>query len=159
MLTQQQVKENFDYHSDGYLIRITNTKNQVKINAKAGCLHSSGYIIIKLKNKPYKAHRLIWLWHHGEWPKQDIDHINMIRHDNRIENMREATRSQNCMNKTMYSSNKSGFKGVYQRGKKFGAEIMLNYERIKLGIFETAEEAHNAYCQAAKIYHKEFKQT
>jgi len=101
---------------------------------------------------------LAWLFVHGFDPPQQIDHINGIRDDNRIANLRLATVAENSQNVGKQSNNKSGFKGVHwhARGKKFRAQIMANGKSKSLGLFHTAAEAAAAYDIAAAELHGEF---
>jgi hypothetical protein len=110
----------------------------------AGCLRQGRYSVIYIDGKEYKAHRLAWLLYTGSWPKAQIDHINRIRHDNRIENLREATKSENQINSAMYRNNKSGYRGVcfHKATGKWQAEVKRNKKPNYLGVFETAEEAY-----------------
>lgn len=114
-----------------------------------------------LSNNYVKAHRVAWAIFHGNWPEGDIDHANMRRDDNRIVNLRVASRSQNCMNTSATKSSKSGYKGVYfhSRVKKWTAQIGVNRKQYHLGYFASAQLAHAAYCEAAKKYHGEFART
>ena len=124
--------------------------------SRAGSIHH-GYRYVAYQNKRYAAHRIIWAMTHGTWPDQ-IDHINMVRDDNRPANLRDATISQNNRNRGRQSNNTSGFKGVtmHKGTGKFHAKIMANRVRKSLGYFRTAEEAAFAYQTAAKELHGEF---
>jgi hypothetical protein len=107
---------------------------------------------------PMMEHRVIWEMHYGPIPDgMHVDHENGDKADNRIGNLRLATRSQNKANEKLRKDNKSGFKGVYRRENgKFRASISVNGKIKKLGNFDTAEEAHLAYCRAAHICYREF---
>lgn len=104
------------------------------------------------------AHRVIWAIVHGEWPPHDVDHINMDSHDNRIENLRLATRTQNKYNTTKQRDNTSGFKGVdFSQDKgKWRARISVAGKVRWLGYFHDAEMAGLAYAEAAERFHGEF---
>lgn len=78
-----------------------------------GSLDKNGYLILKVKARQFKAHRVAWLLNTGEWPKSELDHINRIRTDNRIENLRESNRIQQCENKTVYPNPDTGYPGIY----------------------------------------------
>jgi hypothetical protein len=138
------------YYNDGKLIRKST-------NDVAGWLSPEGYICFRLKGKTYKAHRAIFQMFHGYCPDK-IDHINGIRSDNRIENLRPATDSQNCMNRIVCKSNKLGIKGVnyHKASKKFIAQATLNSKKVYLGVYDTVEEAKTAYDNFIKINHGEF---
>ena len=109
----------------------------------------------------YRAHRVVWAVHYGEWPKDEIDHVDGDGLNNRISNIREATRSENTRNQGNRKTNTSGFKGVSRvsGAKPYQARIRVNGKRISLGYHATAEAAHAAYCEAAKKYHGEFART
>lgn len=128
----------------------------VRAGAKAGTLSTKGYWQIKVFQKVVEAHRLAWFFVHGVWPSHEVDHINCNKKDNRISNLRLANRSQNCANSHRRSWNQTGFKGVTRRGEKFSAQITLNAKVHRLGVFETAEEAHGAYVTAATAAHGDF---
>ena len=106
----------------------------------------------------YLAHRLAWLYVHGCWPEDQIDHINCNRSDNRIENLRESTQAQNTRNARIAKNNTSGYKGVSRHPNTTKWRARITYLRVEyhLGLFDTAEEAYAAYCAAAKRLHKEF---
>lgn len=126
---------------------------------RAGTVGKWGYIVIQFNGKLYRAHRLAWFYMTGEWPKEDIDHINRIKDDNRWCNLREASRSQNNINSGMRKHNTSGLKGVFYRSdrpKKWQAKIGLNGRGKHLGYFNTKEEAHAAYLAAARANYGDF---
>lgn len=156
-LTQARVRELFDYHPDGYLVRRTKQSIRTEIGQRVGCLHSSGYLVAHVDKKLYKVHRLIFLWHHGYLPRI-VDHADMNTINNRIGNLRNATKSQNNSNMRARSTNVSGLKGVYlhKQTGKWCAEIRVNYKKHYLGLFHTKEEAHHAYKEAADRLHGEF---
>ena len=128
---------------------------------RAGC-PGGGYWQIRIKGRCYYAHQLAWLYVHGEWPSEEIDHINRDRLDNRIANLRAADRCQNQQNK-LQSNNKSGFKGVSlhnpRLAKPWQAQITVRGQHHHLGNFSTPEEAHEAYKEAAARLHGEFART
>jgi len=117
-----------------------------------------GYWYVGVKGKQYPAHRLAWFYVHGVWPTNDIDHINRNRMDNRLENLREATRAQNLANTSQRKNTASGVKGVSLRSLRNGrrpnkawvASIMVNGVRKHLGNFLTLEEAAQARAEAEK---------
>lgn len=123
-------------------------------NQKAGGKDREGYIRIRIDNVKYAAHRLAWMYVHGDFPKNFIDHINGIKSDNRICNIRDVTRSENMQNINR-PQGKNAYLGVHLRKKnsKYQAKIGINGKQINLGDFSTAEEARNAYLDAKKIYH------
>jgi hypothetical protein len=122
--------------------------------------HSSGggYRYIGVDGRHYLAHRLAWLYMTGEWPAAQIDHKNLVRDDNRWRNLREATQSENGANARGYRNGRSGLKGAYfhKRAGRWVSCIQREGTYHYLGLFDTAEEAHAAYCKAAKRLFGEF---
>jgi hypothetical protein len=128
----------------------------------AGYQTPRGYHRIKLNLIPYPAHRLAWVIHYGYWPIAEIDHINGIHHDNRIANLREATRNDNSHNQGKQRNNTSGFKGVSRMPKsrrQWIATIGYQGKKLYLGGFNTREEAAQAYAKAAASLHGQFART
>ena len=111
-----------------------------------------GYVAIRLDDTLYTAHRLAWLYVNGEWPAEQIDHINRDRADNSITNLRSVTNAENAQNQRA-RANKSGFAGVRKENNKWLAEIKVNYKPIRIGLFETPEAAHEAYVAAKRKFH------
>lgn len=111
-----------------------------------------GYLVGRLDVRHFKAHRVAWALHNGEWPCAQIDHINGDRKDNRMCNLRVVSNIENCRNMAMKTSNKSGVTGVYwqKRAKKWRAAIMISRKERHLGFFETIEAAAQARDAALK---------
>jgi hypothetical protein len=124
----------------------------------AGVLSGYGYQIISIDNCRYLAHRLAFLHAHGRWPADEIDHINSYRTDNRLENLREASRSENQRNSKRHADNVSGKKGVcwHKSVRKWRANIFSDGIHRHLGYFTTPEAAHAAYCAAAREQYGDF---
>jgi len=139
----------------------TTRKNGAQAGTIAGCLHRSGYMLISVARIKFPSHRLAWLFHTGEWPKDHIDHINGDKSDNRICNLREATSAQNGFNNPMQPYNTSGYKGVSwsAREKKYRAQITAYGKRNFLGLFDDPAVAAEAYKAAAAKLHGEFART
>ena len=155
MITQQRLREmlHYDAETGVFTWRIKRTAG-VKPGDKAGCSNSLGYIIIGLTGRRYRAHRLAWLYVHGVWPEQSIDHANGITGDNRMINLREATSSENRQNIITVKTNTSGFTGVTQRkNERWEASIKINYKTIHLGSYASPESAYHAYLVAKRQYH------
>lgn len=124
----------------------------------AGCINGEGYRVIGVDRVTYSAHRLVFVYMFGRWPLDIVDHINRNPDDNRLSNLREATRFENLRNQGAHKDNRSGYKGVSfsKSEKRWVARIMVNRKAIRLGSFKTAEDAHDAYCEAAEKFHREF---
>lgn len=151
MISKQRLQELFDYR-DG------------KLYAKHGrqpkftpITNHHRYIRMRVDGVVYTLHRLIFIYHHGYAPKI-IDHINNDRSDNRIENLREATQQQNCLNRRVHTNNKSGIKNVYfDKGcKKWGVQITVDQKRKLIGYFEDIELAELVAIEARSKFHGTF---
>jgi len=154
-LTQERLKEVLVYNPEtGEFIRLLN-RNAGK---KAGTIDSSGHRQIWVDSKLYLAHRLAYLYMLGVWPELQIDHKNGCKDDNRWSNLREASHGQNIMNRTKRAGTRSSKKGVtfHASTGKWRAMITAKSQRISLGLYWTEEDAHAAYCNAAKNLHGEF---
>tara|TARA_R110000824_G_scaffold143199_1_gene310723 strand:+ start:305 stop:757 length:453 start_codon:yes stop_codon:yes gene_type:complete len=147
MITQKRLKELFSYRNDGFLVR-----KQDSSYAKAGditdSLHkSTGYYRIMIDRISYHVHILIYIFHFETIPKKlEIDHINRIRTDNRIENLRAVTRAQN-----QYNVDRKGYY-FSKSEQKYRVRLSVNKKRISLGLYETEEEAAKVYLAAKQEY-------
>ena len=150
------MKELFTYNSKtGIFVRLCTAGGQVA-GTKAGTIDAHGYLIIRVDGKSYKAHRLAWLYVYGKLPKVRLDHIDEIRLNNRIKNLRLSDARRNAENVTsQQTNNTSGFKGVHylKRLDKWQAYIRVNKILKHLGVFDTPELASNAYLEAKRKYH------
>jgi hypothetical protein len=155
-LTQERLKEllHYDPETGVFRWRFSNGK-WVKPWDVAGWIHKTGYAIIRVGGKQHKAHRLAWLYVYGVFPEKPLDHINRNKIDNRIGNLREATRSENAQNMDKHKDNTSGFMGVSfnKRSQKWVSQIQIQGIKKHLGYFQTPEEAHVAYVNAKATYH------
>jgi len=141
MITQDLVKKLFHY-KDGQLIRLVALSIKSKVGDIVGFLNDNGYLMVGIGYRSYRIHRLIWLYHYGYLPKY-LDHINGIRDDNRIENLRECTISQNGCNSKKRSDCSSKHKGVSwcKERRLWEAYIDINKKRTRLGRFWDKETA------------------
>ena len=156
MVTQDQVRKLLDYDQDTGVFTWRSFRNGRAVeSAIAGC-KGSGYVHIKIYGRSYLAHRLAWLYVHGEFPDCLIDHIDSDRSNNRISNLRKATFIGNGQNrKFKQSNNLSGFLGVYKANdsSKWKAQIRVNKKQVFLGSYDSPQEAHEAYLQAKRELH------
>ena len=170
ILTQETVRELLDYDPETGVFTwkprpLSSFKDETRgkiwnvrfAGAVAGGPHNSGYIRIAIDGKRHLAHRLAWFHVHGRWPKQMLDHINMDRGDNRIDNLREATNSLNMQNQRL-GRGRSPYLGVswYTRIKKWKAQIRAEGKVHCLGLFDTEEAAYAAYIKAKRKLHPGF---
>lgn len=124
---------------------IKRPNKNIHLHTRAGTKNSAGYRVISLFGKRYLEHRLAWFYVHGEMPKHEIDHINQIRDDNRISNLRQVTRSENQRNKTRKDSRVDEI-GIWwcRRRKRYIAEITLNGKKVYQKSFTDIDEAISA---------------
>jgi len=153
-LTYDLLRETLVYDPATGIFRWKIPRPKIRMGDIAGTVGKKG-IRIGLYGRYYYAHRLAWLYVHGVWPKDQIDHEDVINTHNWIENLREATNGQNCANRRAFGV--SGIKGatLHPCGT-WHAEITHNKKHISLGYFKTAQEAHEAYMIAANKLHGEF---
>ena len=157
MVTQERLKELFDYQ-DGQLIWTVKKAQSIKIGTAAGWanrdVHGQQYMNIELDGKSYKSHRLVFMYHHGYFPKR-VDHIDGNRFNNRIENLREVTASQNAQNSKFRKNNKSGFKNVHfeKRNQKWRVLLQVDGVAKSFGYYDDVElaglvaaEARDKFC-------------
>jgi hypothetical protein len=151
MLTAETIRQLLDYNP-------ATGEFTWKDNGLPASRSSAIYDRITILGERYYSHRIVWLYVTGDWPAEQIDHINCNKKDNRFSNLREATQMQNSGNMRATKRNKYGLKGVtfHHRVGKYFAQINALGERKYLGYFDTPEAAHDAYVEAAKKYHGEF---
>jgi hypothetical protein len=128
-----------------------------KVNSVAGSLHRLGYIVVKINQENFKAHRLAWALYCNQDPGgMQIDHIDKNKSNNKIINLRLANHASNVANAGPRKNNKLGVKGVQYEGSKFRAAVERNGKQYYLGRYDTIEEASNVYWAAAEELHGEF---
>lgn len=158
-LTQSKIHSLFEYREDGNLLWKVSSTNRVRIGDIVGYLNIAGYHRVQIDRKKYFLHRLIYMYHHGSLtPGMDIDHIDGNKSNNRIENLREITHSQNLMNAKINKNSKTGVKGVYfsKKAKKYQTQLVINGKNTYLGTYSTLEEAEKVMKEAREKYHGEY---
>lgn len=161
-LPAEYVRSALSYDPEtGIFIWKTRPDKAAQINTRlagkqAGATNSRGYIVIGINKVNYAAHRLAWLMVTGEWPGPIVDHRNGDTKDNRFLNLREATPTQSNFNQKTYA--RSGLKGAFyhKRDRRWVSSICINGKRKNLGYFDSAVEAHAAYCNAAELHQGDF---
>lgn len=156
MLTQDRLKAVLDYNPEtGVFVWKEWRGGKAHAGTAAGRL-SRGYVGIGVDGRRYRAHRLAWLYVTGEWPADEIDHINGAKADNRWVNLRQADRSINNQNRVRaHRNNTTGVLGVRPMlgTTRFFASIRIRGRSIHLGTFDTTEQAHAAYLDAKRREH------
>ena len=146
-------------YDDGKLYWKSNLNqfSRAKIGLETGYVAGDGYKRTKINQKLYGTHQIIFLMFYGYLPKQ-IDHINRDRLDNRIENLRAATNSQNQHNKSIPKNNTSGIQGVTwnKRAKKWYVQLMFNKKPMYFGVYKDLELAELVITEARRKYHGDF---
>lgn len=144
MIVAEEVSKLLKYDPvSGFLHWKNNRGGKATKGSRAGWLDNTGYIRIDINYKSYLAHRIIWLLQYGEFPPDQIDHINRVRHDNRMQNLRSVSRSENMMNQPLRANNTSGVCGVgwHKLTEKWEAKITVQQNRTYLGYFSDWFEA------------------
>ena len=158
MITQERLKEYLSYDPEtGYFTWIKFKNARSPIGSIAGCPNNLGYIRIRFDSKFYHAHRLAWFYFHGEWPKNEIDHIDGNPSNNKLSNLRDVSPSVNSQNrKKAQAGSKTGTLGVSLnfRRNRYVSKIVLDGKIHYLGTYGTIEEAHAAYLNKKRQIHK-----
>ena len=130
-------------HLTGLFTRRTSNNRKYKIGDIAGHKKKSGYVIVSIHNRGYKAHRLAWFYYYGYWPEYGIDHKDLIKHHNWIDNLREATQQCNSQNTKNFKHNTSGVKGVswYPLYNQWKACMYINKIQKHLGYYKDFDNA------------------
>ena len=146
-------------HQTGEIRWLVGGNNHVRAGAVAGYLRSDGYRCIAVDGSTFKAHRIAWALHYGDWPAQRLDHINRDNSDNRIANLRQATHAQNIANTQSKVSGRP--KGAYwhKQRQRWSSNITVAGRKQHLGVFATEHEAAAAFEQAARELYGEFART
>lgn len=154
-LTAARLRELLSYDPKTGIFRWRKARGKRQAGAVAGVYTEKGYCRIGIDYVNHYGHRLAWLYVHGQWPAEEIDHKNGVRSENWIKNLREATHAQNGQNIAMSRRNKSGAVGVIWSKKKktWGAQIQVGGIHHWLGYFETVDAASEAYSKAKAKFH------
>lgn len=154
------VREYFSYSEElkGLIYKkATAARNRNRIGQRAGSVHPQGYVAIKIRGRLFREHRLVFLLHKGRWPEGELDHDNRDASDNRIDNLRESSRSGNCANRQRWGMT-SKYRGVHfhRKCQKYQSAIRVHGRTKYLGVYADPEEAAKAYDKAAVAAFGEF---
>lgn len=156
-ITAERVRDLLDYCAEDGNFRWRSAHKRANAGSIAGQLRPNGYRCIAIDGTRYLAHRLVWLHCFGEIPVGFVDHINRDRSDNRLENLRLCSHSQNCRNRPG-AAGEGCIKGVswHRQRQKWQAQIKVDGRNRYLGLFSTKEQAAAAYDAAASVEHGDF---
>lgn len=155
-LTQERLKEVLHYNPATGIFTNRLARSNVKVGSIAGGRRGDGYILIQIDGIQYYAHILAWLYVHGECPVGDIDHEDTDPSNCRINNLRDTSHQGNTQTRRKANKgNSTGLLGVslFKRDGKYVAQISIRGKNTYLGLFNTPEEAHEAYLTAKRIHH------
>ncbi|OGT59774.1 MAG: hypothetical protein A3E01_04660 [Gammaproteobacteria bacterium RIFCSPHIGHO2_12_FULL_63_22] len=158
MVSIETLRESFRLDESGRLFWLVSNTNRIRVGEQAGTRSDEGYIVLMIQRQRIPAHRIVFAMTHGRWPVGEVDHINRVRDDNRPCNLREASKSQNQMNRPVSPLSGTGVKGVgwCKKSNRWRARIALNGKRVSVGLFDTIAEAAEAYAAASKSLHGQF---
>lgn len=157
-VTQEQLRELFTLDPDEGVLRYRVKHLRYKAGLVAGSVGHKGWRSIMVNQRRYQAHHLVWMYVHGRWPTHELDHVNGIRDDNRLSNLREADAFQQVMNSARPPTNKSGARNVYfiRKSGKFRVSVRYRGKHVHIGHFSTLQEASVAATDARNRLHGEF---
>lgn len=150
----QRVKECLRYDPSvggSCLVWTTNRRHRKLTGTRAGTVNAQGYWVVKLDQKYCMAHRIIWALNTGNFPEQELDHVDGDPGNNILSNLRECTHAENQQNKS--APKERGSMGTFKRGNKFGSQIKIKGKKHFLGYYATVEEAHATYISAKAKLH------
>lgn len=150
-----EIKQYLEYNPDtGFFRWIKKLSNNSKNDWQKGNQRPDGYTYLRILGKQFLCHRLAWLFTYGEFPESFLDHINEVKNDNRISNLRLTDKSLNGLNtKKKHKDSLSEYKGVSQTPSgKWMSKVCVNTKQIYLGSFKTPEEAYKKYLEEKAKY-------
>lgn len=156
MFNLDELKKQLLYNPETGGFHWLQTKGKAKKGCIAGYTDNKGYLRLMVNTKTFYCHRLAWFYVYGHFPKGQIDHINGNKSDNRLKNLRDVSPVTNMQNKSKaLASNKStGILGVTKMNDgKYLAQIRIGKNKVAIGKFGTANEAHQAYLEKKRKHH------
>ena len=155
-----RVRELFNYQqkTGGLIWKVAHGAfKRISAGTIAGTRNASGHLVVRFDGVTYLCHRVIWVWMTGKMPTNEIDHKDLDGSNNRWKNLREATHAQNNQNKRPQKNNRSQVKGARQLpGGRWQAYISIKRRFVQIGIFDSQQEASEAYQAAAKAQYGTF---
>jgi hypothetical protein len=156
-LDHNTLRELLDYNPDtGEFTWRIRAAYWLGVGSRAGSVNGKGYRIIGMRGRYYSEHRLAWFYTHGVWPTHEVDHINRVRTDNRLANLRDVPSHVNYVNRTPRKLKPrparlpSPYVGVQHTGYKWRADVWHEGRNVYIGAFNTPEEARDAYLEAKR---------
>lgn len=143
-LTQERLKQLLHYDAPSGVFRWRGSWGNCRQPwSVAGRKNDKGYVVIDIESRTFRAHRLAWFYTHGAWPKNQLDHRNGVRDDNKLSNLRDATNKENHENFTLSRVNTTGHRGVsWDKSRQaYTAKVTHHGKTINIGRFDTADEA------------------
>lgn len=154
-ISHEQLLSRIHYDPEtGVFTRLVKTSAFARVGVTRGNPRGDGYRGLSVGGREYYLHRLAWFYVHGEWPRHVIDHVNGDRADNRLCNLRDVSQAANLQNiRKAKSCSSTGLLGATRWRGKFRSDIRVDGRKRHLGVFDTAEAAHQAYVAAKRMYH------
>lgn len=153
-LDSTRLRELLSYDpNSGVFTWVAPTNRRIRVGARTGQVRPDGYSQLQIDGRRYLAHRLAWCYVYGDWPNGELDHINGLRSDNRVANLRVVTRSENMQNQRA-PRGKNPYLGVsYHRASgRWAAQLSVAGRNTHLGLFDTPEQAQAAYTGTKKAH-------
>ena len=157
LLTADSLRAMLDYSPSTGLFTWKKNRGSALAGSNAGNINSNGYLTVGLIGGKFRLHRLVWLHYYGHWPVGTVDHLNGLRTDNRLCNLRDVPQCINMQNRRSPSkSNVCGVLGVYwsDRRNGFMASIKLQGKQKRRGPYKTKERAYSAYIDMKRVHHE-----
>jgi len=153
-LTADRLRELLHYDPETGVFTRRLKRGGYAAGSRVGYTAPDGRVLVSVDNKNFRAHRLVWLYVHGEWPSNDVDHINGDPSDNRLCNLRDVPHMVNLQNRVRPTrANRHGLIGVTKNHDRFMAQIKIDGRRVYIGTYDTPEEASAAYLEAKRKHH------
>jgi hypothetical protein len=155
-ITAGRARELLSYNAETGVLTWKVSRGGVRAGDPAGSPQSKGYEQVRIDGTLYYTHRVAWLIAHGRWPIDQLDHVNGLRTDNRLKNLRECTQAQNNQNRASTAGSTSAHVGVcwMSRREKWQASIRAGGKNKTIGLFDSEEDASSAYRKEKEQLHK-----